>query len=257
MHPHVPGMSLLKPGAKLTGAIIARLRSLGMSQLWVEDDLTTDLDAAITPELTMAKMEVYSQLKRDLTQISRKTISTTQILSYREAVIGLVRELVAIGKLAGLTDQIFATESGLFSHSSNVAYLAILVGLELESYLVHERPKVSAQQARDVVNLGLAGMLHDIGKVGLSSKALEIHEVLGHDEDRDGSEYDRHPLVGCEMLRQGGYRLRQGMRCFTTTSASTARDGRTWPSSRGGACLGHRLVGESTSSLASSPPPTC
>ncbi|MEE9129559.1 MAG: HD domain-containing protein [Phycisphaerales bacterium] len=204
MHPRAPGMSALQPGAKLNGAIIARLRSLGISQLWVEDDLTADLDAAVAPGLTMAKLELYSHLKRDLTQISRQTISTTQIRFYREAVRGLVRELVATGKVAGLTDQMFASETELFSHSTNVAYLAILVGLELESYLIHERPRVSARRARDVANLGLAGMLHDLGKVGLSSNAQGIHEVLGRDEDREGIDYDRHPVVGYKMLVDAG-----------------------------------------------------
>lgn len=204
MHPRAPDRPLLQPGAKLNGAIIARLRGMEISQLWVEDDLTEDLDAAVAPGLTMAKLELYSHLKRDLTQISRQTISTTQIRSYRQAVIGLVRELIATGKLAGFTDQIFASESALFSHSTNVAYLATLVGLELESYLIHERPRVSARRARDVVNLGLAGMLHDLGKVGLSSNAPGIHEVLGRDEDREAIDYDSHPVLGYKMLVDAG-----------------------------------------------------
>lgn len=62
----------------------------------------------------------------------------------------------------------------------------------------------SARRARDVANLGLAGMLRDPGKVGLSSHAQGIHEVLGRDEDREGIDYDRHPMVGYKMLVDAG-----------------------------------------------------
>lgn len=202
IHPGAPDLALLKPGAELKPVILARLRRLGISQLWVEHDLTADLDAAVAPGLTMVKLEVYHQLKQDLAQMARQTISNAQIQTYRQAVTGLVSELVATRDFAGLTDQLFASEGGQFTHSTNVAYLSTLVGLELKTYILEERSKHPGRRVDNMVSLGLAGMLHDIGKMGLSGKASEHHEVLGVSEAQDLEEYKRHPLIAYQMLRK-------------------------------------------------------
>ena len=202
IHPGAPDLALLKPGAELQPVILARLRRLGISQLWVEHDLTADLDAAVAPGLTLVKLEVYRHLKQDLARMARQTISNAQIHTYRQAVIGLVSELVATRDFAGLTDQLFASEGGQFTHSTNVAYLSVLVGLELKTYILEERSKHSGRRVDNMVSLGLAGMLHDIGKMGLSGKASEHHEVLGVIEAQDLEEYKRHPLIAYRMLQK-------------------------------------------------------
>ena len=200
MSPRAPDMVLLQPGAEITTPIIERLRSLGVVQLWVEHHLTADLDAAVAPGLSQAKLAVYNHLKRDLSLMSQKTVSTAQIHIFRRVVIDLVQELVA-NRGSGITDQLFTADSEVFSHSSNVAYLSALVGIELEAYLIQQRPRLSPRRARDVVALGLAGMLHDVGKISMTSAAARHHEVLEPDPACDMSVYGKHPTIGYKMLR--------------------------------------------------------
>ena len=45
MNPKAPDVTLLKRGAELTSDIIARLRRRKVTQVWVEHELTRDLDA--------------------------------------------------------------------------------------------------------------------------------------------------------------------------------------------------------------------
>jgi HD-GYP domain-containing protein (c-di-GMP phosphodiesterase class II) len=201
MNPRAPDVMLLKPGAELTSGILSRLRSLGVWQLWVEHHLTRDLDAAVAPGLTKARLVVFNHLKGDLEKLSRQTISTAQLQTYRRVVIDLVDELVANRAFAGITDQLFAAEAGLITHATNVAYLATLVGLELTSYLIQERPRLSAGRARNLANLGLGGMLHDIGKVALTGGSVHHHEAVEAGERGVPEQYERHPLVGYKMLR--------------------------------------------------------
>ncbi|MHC4218970.1 MAG: hypothetical protein ACYSU7_11005, partial [Planctomycetota bacterium] len=129
MNPRAPDVNLLKRGAEITKAIIARLRKLGVTQVWVEHELTRDLDDAVAPELTRVKLQVYHHLKSDFEQLEQRTVTKSQVQSYRRAVVDLVREIVAHPSFAGLADQLYDADNELISHSSNVAYLATIVGL--------------------------------------------------------------------------------------------------------------------------------
>ncbi|MHC4218326.1 MAG: HD-GYP domain-containing protein, partial [Planctomycetota bacterium] len=200
MNPRAPDVNLLKRGAELTKAIFARLRKLGVFQVWVEHELTRDLDEAVAPELTRVKLQVYHHLKSDFEQLEQRTVTKSQVQSYRRAVVELVREIVARPSFAGLADQLYDADNELISHSSNVAYLATIVGLELESYLIRERPKIPAARARELINLGLGAMLHDIGKVTLGPEASQRHEALEADEPSGDDPYRRHPAVGQQQL---------------------------------------------------------
>lgn len=202
LHPNAAvDMELLKPGVKLDGKLIARLRQLGITQLWIEHDVTKDLDAAVAADLTAAKMSVYRQLRDDLGKMSHQTISIGQVQLYRQSVMELVCQLISNGKFAGMADQLFSSGSSLFTHCSNVAYLAMLIGLELENYIVKERSRLSPHHARDLVPLGLGAMLHDVGKIGSDSRIAGHHEVIGGLEPDDANAYAQHTLAGYQMLR--------------------------------------------------------
>ncbi len=200
MNPSAPSVNLLKPGAELTETIIQRLRALGVRQLWVEHHLTRDLDEAVNPVLHRVKVEVYNHLKRDMTQLAQRSVTNAQIQTYRKAIVDLVKELVTHRRFVGLADQLLDADAELVSHSSNVAYLATVVGLEIETYLVRERPKVPEHRARNLVTLGLGGMLHDLGKVQLGAEAACHHEIHD-DEHARPDQYESHPQVGYDMLR--------------------------------------------------------
>jgi HD-GYP domain-containing protein (c-di-GMP phosphodiesterase class II) len=226
MNPKAPDVTLLKRGAELTSDIIARLRKRQVTQIWVEHELTRDLDEAVAPELTRVKMQVYHHLKNDFEQLEQRTVTKSQGQSYRRAVVDLMREIVAHRAFANLTDQLYDADNQLISHSSNVAYLATVVGLELESYLVRERPKLPASRARELINLGLGAMLHDIGKVGLGREASSRHEALESDRPRGDDDYRRHPAVGQRML--GGAEVSATVR-HVVLAHHRRYDGTGWP----------------------------
>ena len=192
-------MVLLRPGAELTRIIIARLRRLGVTQLWVDHPLTRDLDAAVAPSLIRARLKVFNRLKADVAKLARRTLSTVQLRAYREAIADLVREVLANKDYVNLTDRLFDAEQELVSHSTNVAFLSVLVGLELEGYLVRERTRLPAWRAKNVVNLGLGGLLHDFGKIALEGDLARRHEVLDPDGDHP-PEYFDHPAQGYDLL---------------------------------------------------------
>ena len=199
-HPSTPSVELLKPGVVLDAGILASAARLGVQQIWIEDDATRDVDGAIAGQLSAARMEMFARLKKDLRVASQQTVSAEQVQSCRQSVLNLVCLLIANGRYAGLADSLFGC-SDLVGHATNVAYLSILVGLEVQAYIIRERPRLAAVHARDMSVLGLAGMLHDIGKSRLE------RGIAGHNEIRASAPgaappgYDRHTLDGYQMLR--------------------------------------------------------
>jgi hypothetical protein len=71
--PRSPDLQLLRPGVVLDAPLLTSIRKRGVTQVWVEDDLTGDLDAAVATGLTGARLEVYSRLRDDLSSASRRT----------------------------------------------------------------------------------------------------------------------------------------------------------------------------------------
>ncbi len=205
IHPRRPELNLLRPGVDLDAEMIRQLPRFGVSELWIEHDATNDLDAAVAPQLTQLQTAVYLQLRGDIAKLARVTVSTAQIQSYRRTISELVLELTASGKYARLSRQLLDDPGDLFTHSSNVAFLSTLVGLELQTYVVQQRPRLPSQHARDVVPLGLGAMLHDIGKTGMSLDVRQHHEIHPEPDDSDALDaYYRHVALGYDMLDDRG-----------------------------------------------------
>lgn len=197
-HPERPEIELLKPGVPLDARLIARLRSLEVTEVWVEDDLARDLDAAVAGRVAASRRAVYTRLRDDLAAISTRTVTASQVHDYRAAIRDMVCELIAGSRYAGVADAIFRA-GGLATHSANVAYLCVMAGLELEAYIVKQQPRLSHDHARDLSILGLCGMLHDVGKSRLDAPAGAHHEIVGPAPDG----YGRHTIDGAEILREG------------------------------------------------------
>ena len=200
-HPRRPHLYLLRPGIALDADMIRQLPCLGVSEIWIQHDATNDLDSAVAPQLSQAQAAVYAQLKNDFSKLAQVTVSTAQVQSYRRTIAELVLELVTNGKYARMSRQLFDDPGELFTHSSNVAFLATLVGLELQSYVIRQRPRLAHDHARDTVPLGLGAMLHDIGKVGLELEARQHHEIYPDPDDSETlAAYYRHVALGHELL---------------------------------------------------------
>jgi HD-GYP domain-containing protein (c-di-GMP phosphodiesterase class II) len=207
VHPGRPETELLRPGAILEAVMIERLRRIGISQVWVQHDATADLDAAVTPQLSAARTKIYRRLKDSFGKMAGATISASAVHDYRMAIMDLVFQLISSRKYAHLSHELLGARGQLFNHSANVAFLSVLVGLEIETYVVRQRPRLAPEHARDVVPLGLGAMLHDIGKTQLDRPAREHHEIHPLPEDEEHEEdaesaYRRHVELGYTMLAE-------------------------------------------------------
>ncbi len=205
-HPRRPDVELLAAGVPIEDRMISRLQRLGVTHLWIRHDLTADLELAVSPTLTTRQLAVFERLRHDFTALAQRTISQGDIHTYRQAMMELVCEVVSNHRLAGLAQRLQSHRGPLMAHSVNVAYLALLIGLELETYIVHERPKVASEHARDLTNLALGGLLHDVGKTRLDTELANLHEAcegeygLDAIEEETADAYRGHCELGYRML---------------------------------------------------------
>ena len=89
-------------------------------------------------------------------------------------------------------------------HAAAVAMLAVLLGVRLEDYVMTQRSRLTPSHAKEVVNLAVAGMLHDIGKAKLPPD-LRIHNYNCHspldaDEQR---QWDAHARLSYNLVGRG------------------------------------------------------
>lgn len=201
MHPRALDKEILKPGHALTPQSIAKLRQIGVTRLWVDFDAAADIEGLVEQHLTKARQQVYSKIKSDFRRLSAKSVSSSEVQTYRDLMTKLVSVLVVGQGYASLTDQMFAGGDSFFTHSTNVAYLAAVTGIELRDYIILQRPKVNPAQAVDLVALGMAGVFHDVGKLSLGSSAGRSHECLGLDPSLE-IDYRQHPVMGYKALRE-------------------------------------------------------
>jgi HD-GYP domain-containing protein (c-di-GMP phosphodiesterase class II) len=197
IHPQRPDVELLSPGVTLDGRLIARMQQIAIPDVWIHHDAVADLDLSITTELSDVRLAAYAQIKNDFANIASRTIGAGQVVAYRQTVMSLITELTSNRKLAGFTDRLFQSGAGLFAHCANVSYLALIAGIELETYIVRQRDRLDVDHARDLTPLGLGAMFHDIGKVTLDPALGDHHEVSDADEPQG---YREHVIAGYRLL---------------------------------------------------------
>lgn len=200
--PRVPGHDLLRAGVVLDERMIASLKTRGVADVWVEDGLTADLDAAVAPKLAAARRDVYCQLRDGLAACARGTLSTASVQNYRHSVMALVGEAISSAAYASMSDALFGSP-GQDAHGTNVAYLSLLIGLHLEEYVMSEQARLTRQEARDMSVLGMSGLMHDIGKTRLGQRAALFHDL--HAAENGGNrerpeKYLDHAALGHRLL---------------------------------------------------------
>lgn len=195
-HPLQEEVDLVMPGVPLDEGMIANLRRLGVQSMWVNWPSLDFLDDIVDMEAERLRRDVFLALKRDFESCQALTVGITQYMRYRDMVGRLIAQLVgheghsASAQTAGLYDQ----AQDIFSHSANVTYLSLTLGLRMENYIARQRIHSGS---RDLTNLGVGAMLHDIGKLQLPSTQA-LHEPL---RTAPTPAYAEHPRKGYAMIR--------------------------------------------------------
>lgn len=175
---------LLNAGLELRDRYIERLRGLEVTYVYIEDELTADIDVQdVVSE--QARVESVASAKKIMDSVKfGKTVDSTQA---KRVTNSLVDELCRNhGILVNFIDMRTKADY-LFSHSVNVCILSVMTGINLE---------YDELRLRD---LGVGALLHDVGKTMIDPAIVNKTDRL---TTAELEEIRKHPQHGFEILRK-------------------------------------------------------
>ncbi|CAN5690514.1 cyclic di-GMP phosphodiesterase [soil metagenome] len=192
---------LLRAGYRLTGSCIEKLRELKVRRVWVR---FPRLDGAIesAAEETRRVQDLAANVMEDaVREVGAAVAPRLDYVRYDDVIRKLaeqVRDDTHAGMLVG---ELQAAGTELAAHSAAVSFLALLLGVRLDAYLQGQRRHVGAAAAKHVQNLGLGGLLHDVGLLRLEPALRAAGErspagVFGAGVDK----WRAHAEYGREMV---------------------------------------------------------
>lgn len=199
-HPSCPSTILLRAGVRLDSHAIMRLRDLGAGHVWIRHPSLDFVVAHHNPQVMRACGEVAGQVARAWDAVRENAESRLDYSAYGHTVTALLERLSESPRAAVFVDEVAAAGPAPLRHATNVCFLSLVMGLKLEFYLVRERARLSTVCARDITNLGLGALLHDIGMAKVP-EADSGPWREGRDE-LDGP-WRAHVTIGHELVRRG------------------------------------------------------
>jgi hypothetical protein len=201
-HPDNPQQELLRKGYALDAAVLERLRELDVRWVYVDYPGLEDLDAYLAASLSPERQALYGQLKTSMGAFQRAASPSIDYWDYHAATRAFLTTLLSNGPHPIYLDQLSrGLGAGAVDHGMAVAHLALVMGLKLQSYLIHERKHLRIAHAKDVVNLGVAGMLHDLGKTRLPERLRAADVMNPPDDPAARAQWEAHASHGYQMLR--------------------------------------------------------
>jgi HD-GYP domain-containing protein (c-di-GMP phosphodiesterase class II) len=196
--PHDPYRYLLQRDVEIPMDMVPRLKRLGILEVWVRHRDLEFLEDLIDEGLGDHQRDVYLHVRRNFEAIIRDCTVEIDLVHFQESIGGLFEFLKRSAGSGVLLQKLDAFDNYLMSHSTNICYLSLLVGMKLERYLISQRQHKTAQQAKDLHLLGLGCLLHDIGKMRVPK---EILHKPGKLTPREFAEMQRHTIYGYEMIK--------------------------------------------------------
>lgn len=197
-HPEAPGRILLNAGFCFDARTLRGLQRFPVHTVWIQHPGFDFLDDRLNDAIPRSRFRLYESVKQSFGGLAGQTTPAFDLGEYRAVVSDLICSLVANKDHAVFAERLFCGEGELFGHCANVAYLSLLVGMRLRTYIGSQRKYVAGAQAEDLTNLGLGAMFHDIGKLTLGHNHQAAHVIDPAAEDPD---YQTHPEKGYRRLK--------------------------------------------------------
>lgn len=201
-HPVHPEQDLLTAGYTLDDIVLRKMRELGVTFLYVDYPSLSDLDWALLPQLSPARKAIYGQIKRSIEAIQRHSRPQASYAAYYGITRQFVLSIMQQGKEPIYVDDLsLRLGSGAVMHAASVAHISLLLGIGLEAHIIRQRPRMRHDNARELLNLGVAGMLHDLGKTELPAHLQAATSIRPPESQADRQLWEAHPQIGYDMIR--------------------------------------------------------
>ena len=196
--PRDPRRLLLKRDGEVTADLVSRLEQLGIEEVWVRYPALEFLEEMINDELEDHRREVYARVRETFVRIVPGSPCELDVDRFQESIRDLFISLNENNRGHVLLSKLDAHDNYLLSHSANVCYLALLLGMKTSGYVSSKGlARCGAADAADLQHLALGCLLHDVGKLRVP---LEILNKPGRLTEEEMEIVRRHPRDGYEMV---------------------------------------------------------
>lgn len=188
---HENGRVLVQARIPLSQRIINRLVELEVGYVYLEENDTKDID--VTNVITdQTRKKAVGTIKTEFTEISNhyimgKSLDTLYLgKSFSEIVKNIITDIKKSDDIISILSDVFCHDSYIFTHSLNVTIYAIGLGREL------------GYTEKQLYEVGLGAILHDVGKMMIPSEILKKQEPL---TDEEFAIIKCHSRAGFDLLR--------------------------------------------------------
>jgi HD-GYP domain-containing protein (c-di-GMP phosphodiesterase class II) len=197
-HPQSQSTVLLRPGAELERRTVDRLRDIGIPEIWIRYPRLGTISRFVSPGVMAARACMAGEVATAFDAAGKTMHARLDFNAYRRAMGALMQKLIANTESAIFVSELVDSGRPAVRHGANVGFISVLMGLRLGFYLLRERKRLPAMLAKDVTNLGVAAMLHDIGMTRLPEPVLRRWQQTHDDSD---PEWRRHTDIGFDLVR--------------------------------------------------------
>ncbi|MFM1653702.1 HD-GYP domain-containing protein [Brevibacillus sp. B_LB10_24] len=187
------GTVLIGAGVFLTQRMINRLQEYHISAVYIDDELTSDIivEDVVSEQTRREAMGIISETFKAY-QIDpkrwRQLPSSQQIgQKFRHAVLSIIDELKGNQVAMNLLGSVGGVDNYVFYHSFHVTLYATSLGVKL------------GLDQKELTELGIGAILHDIGKMAIPSEILTKPDKLTNEEYKI---MQKHTEYGFELLRK-------------------------------------------------------
>ncbi len=197
LHPQRPDSVLLKAGYQIDETTIRRLNELNQRSVWINAPGFESIDSCLSSPVELGRRKLLQVATQALSDIHEPRSKRQMWGEFSETISDLTETLMAEPTAALFLEDDDPIEYRIISHAANVAYLATLIGMKLQGYLMRQRKRLNAKHATNLVTLSLGAMLHDAGLSRLNESVL-VKWQEHHDESDPA--WQKHVQLGYELL---------------------------------------------------------
>ncbi len=178
------GGVLLTEGVELTNGFVGRLKQYGISEIYLQDDISAGIEA---------KDVIEDQTRNEAVVLVKKMMCnyqfspTLDVTKVKTMVNKILNELLENDNILYNLSEIKSVDDYTFEHSVNVCILSLITGIGL------------GFDQSGLKELGIGAMLHDIGKLCIPREILQKPSQLTVEEFE---EIKKHTILGYELLKK-------------------------------------------------------
>jgi len=172
------GTIMLSENYNLTEGILNRLKELGYTGLYIEDEISKGIDINEVVEEHI-RLEASNRLESIVKNKGNLSEMLPMISNIVDSILDKKDVVIQMRQLQDHHDY-------TYSHCINVGILSVSIGIKYN------------YNRNDLINLGASGILHDIGKQAIPVEILDKPDKLS---DEEYEAIKNHPVYGYNMIK--------------------------------------------------------